>query len=535
MSSGITRLSIIKIPGSNSGGTLTGANDGVSLNGTVVVLGQTVGAAGDPAQLTENREIPLNGNVLTFKDGTPSHGHVVMPGLLITDWFGSPDGQASLISTYSAPVTVFNGGYSAGFEEYSFPIAEVGFFGYIGVQSWAYIQGGNGATHNKFSNGYIVAFSGAQVWDGNQNGGNQLIGNIIGTFSALNSQSGTATNAFDFYASELNSVGVTTTSPNVTNHYALYAENFTKATNNYGVYINGTQSNYFGGKVGIGQTSPTALLHLKAGTATAGTSPIKLTSGTLLTTPETGSIEYNGTHFYATIGSTRFQLDQQVTSANVILNQTSQQASSNFNISGNGIVGGSLNATGVLSSSSTSQIAGVTNSGVTINGGNNFAYVSLFDQNQTVNNRTGELIFISGQLQLRFLNDAHSTAAVPLSITGGQASGITGIASNSGSGSWIHTGSFTATGIINTSIGLFVKEGSNAKQGIATLVAGTVTVSNTAVTAESRIFLTGQDDNGGTPGFLRVSARVAGTSFTITSSSNTDTSIVAYEIFEPGS
>lgn len=80
--------------------------------------------------------------------------------------------------------------------------------------------------------------------------------------------------------------------------------------------------------------------------------------------------------------------------------------------------------------------------------------------------------------------------------------------------------------------GLRVKEGSNCKQGVATLAAGTVTVANTSVTANSRIFLTGQAD-GGTPGFVRVSSRVPGTSFTITSSSGTDTSTVAYEIFEP--
>lgn len=80
--------------------------------------------------------------------------------------------------------------------------------------------------------------------------------------------------------------------------------------------------------------------------------------------------------------------------------------------------------------------------------------------------------------------------------------------------------------------GLRVREGSNCKQGTATLAAGTVTVANTSVTANSRIFLTGQAD-GGTPGFVRVSSRVPGTSFTITSSSGTDTSTVAYEIFEP--
>lgn len=87
--------------------------------------------------------------------------------------------------------------------------------------------------------------------------------------------------------------------------------------------------------------------------------------------------------------------------------------------------------------------------------------------------------------------------------------------------------------ILTAGAGLKVKEGVNAKQGTATLVAGTVTVANTSVTASSRILVTSQAD-GGTPGFLRITALVAGTSFTITSSNVADTSTVAYEIFEPG-
>ena len=83
-----------------------------------------------------------------------------------------------------------------------------------------------------------------------------------------------------------------------------------------------------------------------------------------------------------------------------------------------------------------------------------------------------------------------------------------------------------------SSAGLYITEGSNKMMGAATLVAGTVTVNNTAVTANSRIFLCCQTP-GGTPGFLRVSARVAGTSFTILSSSGTDTSTVAWLIVEP--
>lgn len=61
---------------------------------------------------------------------------------------------------------------------------------------------------------------------------------------------------------------------------------------------------------GIGTIAPTALMHLAAGSATAGTSPLKLTSGTLLTTAEAGSIEFLTDKLYATIttGAARKEL-----------------------------------------------------------------------------------------------------------------------------------------------------------------------------------------------------------------------------------
>lgn len=58
---------------------------------------------------------------------------------------------------------------------------------------------------------------------------------------------------------------------------------------------------YFAGNVGIGQSSPTAVLHLKAGTTVANTAPLKFTTGSLLTTPEAGAIEFLTDAYYATI------------------------------------------------------------------------------------------------------------------------------------------------------------------------------------------------------------------------------------------
>ncbi len=67
------------------------------------------------------------------------------------------------------------------------------------------------------------------------------------------------------------------------------------------------------GKVGIGTTTPTAFLHLKAGAAGVNNAPLKFTSGPLLTTTEAGAVEYDGSHLYFTAAAngTRYQLDQQ--------------------------------------------------------------------------------------------------------------------------------------------------------------------------------------------------------------------------------
>lgn len=101
--------------------------------------------------------------------------------------------------------------------------------------------------------------------------------------------------------------------------------------------------------------------------------------------------------------------------------------------------------------------------------------------------------------------------------------------------SWDTTGITASLGniVINTAgKGLKIKEGSNARMGVATLVGGASVVSNTSVTANTRIFLTIQSP-GGTLGTVYISARTANTSFTISSTSVIDTSVVAWLLIEP--
>ncbi len=50
----------------------------------------------------------------------------------------------------------------------------------------------------------------------------------------------------------------------------------------------------------MGSVLPTAKIHIGAGTINAGSSPIKLTAGVNMTTPEAGAIEWDGTNLYIT-------------------------------------------------------------------------------------------------------------------------------------------------------------------------------------------------------------------------------------------
>lgn len=80
--------------------------------------------------------------------------------------------------------------------------------------------------------------------------------------------------------------------------------------------------------------------------------------------------------------------------------------------------------------------------------------------------------------------------------------------------------------------GFRVKEGANAKSGVAVLVAGTVTIATTKATATMRVDYARQAA-GGVIGNLAIANVVAGVSFDIVSDVITDTSTVWWQIWEP--
>ena len=74
---------------------------------------------------------------------------------------------------------------------------------------------------------------------------------------------------------------------------------------NYGVAFKNLCLQVQGGNVSVGSVTATARLHLAAGTATASTAPLKLTSGTVNTTAEAGAVEYNNTFHVTNSDATR--------------------------------------------------------------------------------------------------------------------------------------------------------------------------------------------------------------------------------------
>jgi hypothetical protein len=110
--------------------------------------------------------------------------------------------------------------------------------------------------------------------------------------------------------------------------------------------------------------------------------------------------------------------------------------------------------------------------------------------------------------------------------------GYLAAASGQSGGVWnIWDGTPKALNLGSAGGGVAIKEGAGARMGVSTLVAGTVTVANASVTANTRVAPFRQA-GGGALGHLSVTKN-PGVGFTITSSSNTETSVVAWVLFEP--
>lgn len=200
----------------------------------------------------------------------------------------------------------------------------------------------------------------------------------------------------------------------------------------------------------------------------SGYSSINIASGSTPSAPATGDLWFDGTHLQFRNGSTTYQIDQQTASSMAFSGLTSATNTAAAMLVGSGA---SLNFTG------------------------------------------------TGTINASTLGGA--TFAAPGAIGG----------TTPASGAFT---SVNATGNISTTVagsGLVIKSGSNARIGTATLSGGTVTVSNTSVTANTRVFL--QDTSGSTTnvGSLTVTTS-PGSGFTVTSTLALDTSTFNWHLVE---
>jgi len=131
------------------------------------------------------------------------------------------------------------------------------------------------------------------------------IASIIGTTSAISTQS-----TGDARVIDLRPTLTKDAATGVFFRGIYYAPDVTGLTSGFThrAFENTVGDNVFNstsGKTGFGLTTITALVHIKAGTATANTAPLKFTSGTNLTVVENGAIEFDGNNFYCTANGTR--------------------------------------------------------------------------------------------------------------------------------------------------------------------------------------------------------------------------------------
>lgn len=121
-----------------------------------------------------------------------------------------------------------------------------------------------------------------------------------------------------------------------------------------------------GGNVGIGTTSPSALLHLKSSSGTANSAPLKFSSGTNLSTIEDGAMEFDGSQLYFSSGGVRRTLAS--TSGGTIGGNISTVNNSSGSITMNPMAGNSVIVNSNTVSTNTTSGALIVNGGAGIAG-----------------------------------------------------------------------------------------------------------------------------------------------------------------------
>src|SRR5882672_1847518 len=389
--SGITFTGVTAVS-SGGGGTVTAADNGTSLSGTTVVLGQDPGQAGSPGRLISNREIPLNtfllnlrtkaGATLSFAPGgiailfNPTttgqqfaeletiQGVLPHPstfGNFQIGWleqnFTNPDGQIDAVMSTGYNTDGANGKNNPGEASFAtvleshFQQAGIGngtfewyltsdtIAGQIGRHMFMVVDKITGAATMTWTLDNLTiantVVAGALVYCSLNNQGLSMTCTpsftlqMATTTPALDGafkiesqtgsggktrfidESGVATGFFQFDAAAVfqssnfangfaNYWFLSTAAAGATRGFIFQNLNFNAGDSILTVWNNGNVSFIQNSKFGINSPTPTAKVDIAAGTAAAGTAPLKFAIGVNLTAPEAGAIEYDGTNFFAT-------------------------------------------------------------------------------------------------------------------------------------------------------------------------------------------------------------------------------------------
>lgn len=321
--------------GGSGSAAVKGARNGLSLDSASnVVLGQDIGAAGNPAILLSDREVPMAGFYLNLFDGNlvisdaeqaPSGAGLLQ---IIRNNIGSGVGVDDLALINTTPATAVQNQNSPtlllqgnGWDQTALASK---------AAQWTVVnspQDGSGTVNSNLSFNFSVN-GGAQQTFLQLNTFGQIVGGVftgdafITTFGVRFDATGVLFNL----ANDANGTGVGTlylwdTSTGII-PTAFAASNMDDGTNREYYLLGWNEEtdmltlNVHAAGTGVIRpvaflpnimfgtpAAPTAKIHIAASSGAAGSGPLKLTAGALLGTPEPGSIEYDGTHFYATTAS----------------------------------------------------------------------------------------------------------------------------------------------------------------------------------------------------------------------------------------
>ena len=202
-----------------------------------------------------------------------------------------------------------------------------------------------------------------------QNGGSPWVSVVNGFYVVSNTAIGTATvtPTTKLYV-EGNTVGQVMKINNTNSAgYGLKIDVAGNNPNYYALNVNNSSGSMFmvqnDGLIGVGTMAPSARIHMASGSSTVA--PMKFSTGSLLSTPASGALEYDGANLYITDSTNTRRI---IAAGGVGSLDNIQNVNSSMNVSLNPSIGGSVFVSSTVASTSPSTGALVVKGGLGVSG-----------------------------------------------------------------------------------------------------------------------------------------------------------------------